>query len=172
MSGFGYSKHQRTPNLWAARRTQTHGRLYGARAQLGGFFMGSHGAFAVRVHVQNEIARIAVSGDLDLYSAPDLQARIAEWSRPAVAGIMVDLRDVTFIDSAGLRVLLGSKTRAERAGHRFFVVGASDAIRRVFELTETTRVLENQDVVTLLDQFVGTQRPPGEAVLVDSDAGR
>ena len=50
--------------------------------------------------------------------------------------ITLDLRDVSFIDSSGLGVLVGALKRLREAGgDRFAIVGAQDAVRKIFSIT-------------------------------------
>ena len=68
---------------------------------------------------------------------PDL----TEFSRGQL--VEVYLREVTFIDSAGLHNLLALRLRAGQAGARFVVRDASARVRRVLELTGLTAILES-----------------------------
>jgi anti-sigma B factor antagonist len=56
--------------------------------------------------------------------------------------IVVDLRDLGFIDSSGLHAFVRARTDAQANGHRLHLVGASRAAQRVFELTGTEFLIE------------------------------
>jgi anti-anti-sigma factor len=78
--------------------------------------MGSPGTprFGIDESYDDGVLVLAVSGELDLATAPQLQEKITA-AREAGEGVRLDLRPLTFIDSSGLRVLLGRpSTRATR----------------------------------------------------------
>lgn len=83
---------------------------------------------------------VAARGEVDAASSPRLLAGIDE----AVAlgsGVAVDLSEVTFIDSSGLRALTEALRRSEREGFGFRVSSMSESVRRVFDLTGMTPLL-------------------------------
>ena len=84
---------------------------------------------------------IHVSGDLDVAAVTRLEEALAEGEANA-STVIVDLRRLRFIDSAGLRCLLQAGTRAHRNGHRLSVRRGPYAVHRVFELTRAERVLD------------------------------
>ena len=105
-------------------------------------------AFSARAERRDDRSVVVVSGELDLASVDDLQAALA---RPeAQAGSLVfDLRDVTFIDSSGLSVIVASHQRMRAAQGRFaVVVSRPSAVHRLFELcglTETLAITDDLD---------------------------
>lgn len=75
---------------------------------------------------------IAVSGEIDLATAPQLEAAIAAVDDETV---IADLTGVTFIDSTGLRVLIGAHEAANNAGGRFSIVVADGPVTKLFSIT-------------------------------------
>jgi anti-anti-sigma factor len=75
------------------------------------------------------VAYVFVRGELDLASAPALEESLA-----ALAGwdLLVDLVELAFIDSTGLRVLLGAYTRARAAGRGFRLTPPEPEVMRIF----------------------------------------
>lgn len=85
--------------------------------------------------------RVSITGELDLGSswAADDALRRAERD----TGLLVlDLRDLAFIDAAGLGVVMHAAQRAREAGRRLVVWVRSSGVRRLFELTRADRVLD------------------------------
>ncbi|WP_051794779.1 STAS domain-containing protein [Streptomyces sp. NRRL S-87] len=82
---------------------------------------------------------VRVSGEMDFDHAEQLGAMLAEAVDEAPDGsdIVVDLRNSSFCDSAGLNRLLGSRQRAQQAGHRLVLAAPSHQMVRMLELTET-----------------------------------
>jgi anti-sigma B factor antagonist len=79
---------------------------------------------------------IALSGEHDLSTAPELRARLHDLSE--ADAVIIDLDQTTFVDSSILGVLVGGLRRARERDMPFGVVlggEAHPAIRRIFELT-------------------------------------
>ena len=109
--------------------------------------------FSVRNDVRNGVARVVVRGELDLGAVPILDGHLTSLQQDGVRAIILDLRDLSFIDSTGLRVLLAASRRAANDGHRLAIVGASEPARRLFEITGTERILDQPEGLRLLDLF-------------------
>jgi anti-sigma B factor antagonist len=79
---------------------------------------------------------VVVGGELDLATAPALRDRLLAVIDDGAVGITLDLRDVSFVDSSGLGVLVGAHKRLREAtGGSLTVVGPQDAVRKVFDIT-------------------------------------
>ncbi len=79
---------------------------------------------------------IALSGEHDLSTAPELRARLHDLAQ--ADAIIIDLDETTFVDSSILGVLVGGLRRARESDLPFGIVlggEAHPAIRRIFELT-------------------------------------
>jgi anti-sigma B factor antagonist len=71
--------------------------------------------FRVDVDVSNESCQISVFGEVDVASAPTVGQTLQEAEVSAATSVVLDLSGVTFLDSAGIRVLLEA-VLASRAG--------------------------------------------------------
>lgn len=93
----------------------------------------------LHVHVAADGAIVA-SGDIDVAGGPILDAAIVEQEGRLSAAdpIVIDLTDVTFIDSSGLRSLLGASRRADERGAAVVLRSPSPSVRRLLEITGTT----------------------------------
>jgi anti-sigma B factor antagonist len=60
--------------------------------------------------------RLVVQGELDMSTAPKLNGELIRAFRDESAQVVLDLRDISFIDSMGLGVLVSAKQRAKAAG--------------------------------------------------------
>ena len=83
---------------------------------------------------------IAVHGQADLHTAPQLRAAITTVLDGGASGLVIDLSEASFIDSMTLGVLLGAVKRLRPAGGRVSVVCTDSHIRRIFEITLLDRV--------------------------------
>lgn len=75
---------------------------------------------------------IVVSGEIDLASAPKVESALEDFSGQVV---VLDLRRVDFMDSAGLKVLLNQRARLEETGGDLRLVVGEGAVVRLLELT-------------------------------------
>lgn len=79
-------------------------------------------------------AEIMLRGELDLGDAGNVTQTVREALRGRVSGVELDVRELTFVDSAGLQALLDCREAARDAGAKFRIVGASDPVRRMVSL--------------------------------------
>ena len=84
---------------------------------------------------------VTVSGELDLYSAPQLESELAGLDQNNVQRVVVDLTECEFIDSTALALLVTANKRLGAAQDRFAIVTADRNIRKIFEITGLDRVL-------------------------------
>jgi anti-sigma B factor antagonist len=86
------------------------------------------------------VVTIAVHGQADLHTAPDLRDAMTKAIDGGANGLIVDLSAATFVDSMTLGVLLGAVKRLRPRGGKVAVVCVSPHIRRIFEITLLDRV--------------------------------
>ena len=135
--------------------------------------MGSEQQFTAQVNSRNGVASIALRGELDMATIPDLEGHLAPFESNGVSAIMLDMRELTFIDSTALHSLVRARERAKTNGQRLILVGARPSARRLFEITRTGYLLDDQDAAGVLSQFVGSMtREAGQslAALLNADA--
>jgi anti-sigma B factor antagonist len=91
---------------------------------------------------EGEQVRIALAGELDLSSALtfDDEVRRAEERNPRK--LVIDLSQLRFLDSTGLRLIMSAQARARKRGCDFVVVEGTEAVRRIFRLAGVGRRLE------------------------------
>ncbi len=88
---------------------------------------------------------IALSGEIDLAAVDGVETAMATTvsSQPEI--LVLDLRNVDFLDSSGLRVVLRLDREQREAGKRLAVVRGGRRVARVLELTGAERQLEMVD---------------------------
>jgi len=82
-----------------------------------------------------DAAWVEVAGELDLATSPQFRERLGEAQR-AVRLVMLDLRELGFIDGSGVHVILDAARDARRYGGRLLIVRGPAAVDRVLTLTE------------------------------------
>ncbi len=92
---------------------------------------------------------LRLAGEIDLCSVPELRDALASISG-ARRPIILDLSEVTFLDSSGLSLVIDYWRQSQEHGSNFVVVGASGEVREIFRLTN-------------LDQFIPLYETEKEA---------
>jgi anti-sigma B factor antagonist len=108
--------------------------------------------FRVDVRQEKGGTVIAVSGELDLASSPALEAeldRVFDSDEPVV---ILDLRQLDFMDSTGLSVLIRAHQTAENADRRLWLVKGPPQVQRLLTLTG---VGERLDLVDAPEDALG-----------------
>lgn len=80
---------------------------------------------------------VRATGELDVVTSGRLRRSVTDAIRLAPARVVIDLGEVTFMDSSGLGALLAMRTLASGAGVAFSVTGPTRQVRRVLEMTGT-----------------------------------
>jgi len=118
-----------------------------------------------------ELALVSVSGELDLHTGGCLQARIEEADTVGPGTVLVDLSEISFIDSSALEVLVRESKRLEGRGHSLVLVTNDPRTRRILEVTGLDRVL--RAYATLQDALAELTPEPSELTAAEaSRAGR
>ncbi len=79
---------------------------------------------------------LVVHGDIDVAGGPILEAALSK--ADGTGPLVIDLDDVFFIDSSGLRCLLGAGRRARDRGTSVVLRGVGSEVLRLLEITGTT----------------------------------
>ena len=98
-------------------------------------------AFAISATDLGHTIALSVAGELDAVTAPELQAAILA-ANTDCSRLVIDLSELTFIDSIGMRILLGAKKLSQEQSFQLFVIPSEhDGVTRVFALTDATKAL-------------------------------
>jgi anti-anti-sigma factor len=86
-----------------------------------------------RSHGRREI--VALAGELDLSTVAELEAGIEEACSNGAGELVLDLEELSFMDSTGLSAILTTQDRCAGQGCELLLSGAQPAVHRLFELT-------------------------------------
>jgi anti-sigma B factor antagonist len=89
-----------------------------------------------------EHVTLRVSGEIDLGTAPQLREAALEALRHHGSDLRLDLRDVHFMDSTGIEVLLATRRRAALEGGSLTLVRPSRPVQRILQVTGVDRLFE------------------------------
>jgi anti-sigma B factor antagonist len=98
-------------------------------------------SFDLKVVRSDRTTRLLPSGELDIASAPEFEQAIAEATAEPGAELVLDLRELTFMDSTGLRALAQTNARAGEAGFALSIVRGPRQIERVLEISGLAELL-------------------------------
>ena len=94
------------------------------------------------VHLDRSERRITVCGEIDFAAVPELADAIHQLIDLDPGDSTIDLAGVTFIDAAGLGCLVGFANQLANSDAKISVVGASDRLRRVFDIVQLGGLLK------------------------------
>ncbi|EUJ30769.1 anti-anti-sigma factor (antagonist of RsbW) [Listeria floridensis FSL S10-1187] len=87
-----------------------------------------------------------VSGEIDAYTAPKLKETLEVYQAKPEFTLKVDLSDVGYMDSTGLGVFVGLFKNLRAHDSELILVGLSDRLYRLFEITGLSDIIEIKDV--------------------------
>jgi anti-anti-sigma factor len=85
-------------------------------------------------------AVVAVRGELDMLTAPLLEEALADLD--ATLAVVIDCRELTFVDSTGLRAFIRGSTRFATHGGTLSLRNAGSQVRRLLAITQLEGLLE------------------------------
>jgi anti-sigma B factor antagonist len=89
-------------------------------------------AFAVRSERIGDTHTVAPSGELDLATAPELEAELLRIEATDAARVVLDLSGLRFIDTTGIRLVLSADARSRADSNRLELLRPADSVFRVF----------------------------------------
>jgi anti-anti-sigma factor len=93
--------------------------------------------FSCDVHPDRERVIVRLAGELDLGVAPRVEATVQELIDAGFTAVVIDLRELRFMDSTGLRMLVAAQRLAEERSCALSLIRGPQEVHRVFEITAT-----------------------------------
>src|SRR5829696_5405721 len=91
--------------------------------------------FTVEVEPQREVVRVCPCGEVDLATVDDVREQVDELLSAGFTRVLLDLREATFFDSTGLRLIIEVAQSSPADGWQFGLIDGSAPVRRVFDVT-------------------------------------
>jgi len=107
---------------------------------------GGREAAVTGVDTRDGVVVVSLAGELDLYNAEEVRSALLEACAGEPAVLVVDLGEVTFIDSTALGVLIEARSRMAD-GRRFRLAGPGIETRRALEVSGLDRHFLVHDTV-------------------------
>ncbi|HET6449534.1 MAG TPA: STAS domain-containing protein [Conexibacter sp.] len=89
--------------------------------------------------------RLSLTGELDIAGAARVEQELERIEREPPATLVLDLRELAFMDSTGLRVIVAADERAREQARRLVLVRGSATVQRIIEMTRLDERLEIVD---------------------------
>ena len=102
-----------------------------------------------------DAARVHVGGELDIATTPQLERTLSQ-SRARL--VVLDLRELAFIDSCGMHAIVNAGIRARQAGRRLVLVRVPASVDRLLTLTGSSDRVEFGDVDPVAPPVHAVQR--------------
>ena len=91
---------------------------------------------------QDRLNVLPLEGDIDLHVSPAVTEALNAMIKKNPERIVIDLSRATYIDSAGIAVLILAMQEVEAYGGKFFLSGLQETIRLIFETSRLERVFQ------------------------------
>ncbi|MFG2006375.1 STAS domain-containing protein [Spirillospora sp. NPDC048911] len=121
--------------------------------------------FAVEHRVERDLTVVKINGEIDVFTSPRLREMLLDIIETGGLHLVVDLGDVTFLDSTGLGVLVGIYHRLRARDGSMSFMGVNDRVRRVFHVTQLTKIFvlhhSLDDAVAAHEAAQQAAGPPG-----------
>lgn len=90
---------------------------------------------------------VSLTGDVDLHSSPEVHRVLVMVAGEEPARIVLDLADVTYMDSSGVGTIVEVFRRVQAYGGRLIVVAPNPRVRSLFQITQLERIFTILDTV-------------------------
>jgi anti-sigma B factor antagonist len=89
-----------------------------------------------------EIVVLDISGEIDLYNAPEIKDIISQLIEDQKYNVIINLEKVSYIDSSGIGALISSLSNLKKYQGGLKIINVYASVRKVFELTKLTSFFE------------------------------
>ena len=126
--------------------------------------MSSSDSPSVRKLQMGEIGMLEVAGSLDLTTLPPLRSALQDLLGRGVKHLVINLLEVSYIDSAGISVLLSAKRGVIPHKGEVFVVTRTNEVQLALKIVQIDRVVNLVDSVEVALELLTPPPPEGRAV--------
>jgi anti-sigma B factor antagonist len=91
---------------------------------------------------QNGWIAVSIEGEIDLHSSPEIRRELAGHVKVKKAKVLIDLAQVTYIDSSGLATFIEAMQKLRKVGGEIALAGLSESVRHVFEVARLDSVFK------------------------------
>jgi anti-anti-sigma factor len=110
-----------------------------------------------------DAAWVRLAGELDIATTPQLERALRE-PRLQARLVVLDLRELAFIDSCGVHAIVDASIRARQVGHRVLLLRGPPGVDRVLTLTGTSEHVVDGDIRSVEPSVQALKRLVEEAL--------
>ncbi len=99
----------------------------------------------ISVEEKGAVLLVRLIGELDHHTAEELRAQVEERLKRDVKHIVLNLEQLSFMDSSGLGVILGRYKQVKAIGGEMVVCAISPAVKRLFELSGLFKIIRLEE---------------------------
>jgi anti-sigma B factor antagonist len=90
---------------------------------------------------------LKVSGEIDAYSAPEFRQAVTNFIDRGVPHLLIDMYDVTYMDSSGFAVFVCALKRLSANGGTVNLIGCSPTTARILYITKLSAIIELHECI-------------------------
>ena len=94
----------------------------------------------IKENIDTTFAYYEISGEVDMYSSPLVRKAIMKAADKQVKLILVNLDNVSYMDSSGVATLIEGLQYSKKYGGKIVLAGLQENVRQVFELTKLDKI--------------------------------
>ena len=98
-------------------------------------------AFLIQVIQSPDVVIFRLRGELDLATSPQLRHELAERTKPGVSKVVLDLSELSFMDSVGLSILVAEHKKVTELGGTLVIQNPATRVHRLIEISGLTQYL-------------------------------
>jgi anti-anti-sigma factor len=92
-------------------------------------------SFKIHSELDDGDARLKLVGELDMATVPRVEQAVGALLAQGARSLLIDLSDIAFVDSSGLRMFISLNDRAAVEGFRLSLIRPTDRSLAVFQIT-------------------------------------
>jgi anti-anti-sigma factor len=96
---------------------------------------------------ESAVTVFSVTGRLDALAAPDMEGKLNRWLEQNETKLVIDMRGLDYISSAGLRVLLSAAKKIKARGGVLFLAHLQTCVMHVFEISGFSSIIPIYETV-------------------------
>lgn len=94
----------------------------------------------INLREKNNFVFLDLKGEIDVYTSPKLKEKVIEEIEKGIKNLIINLQEVSYIDSTGLGILIGALKRIKEREGKLYLIFSSTRLNRIFEITGLNKI--------------------------------
>lgn len=94
----------------------------------------------INLKEKDDFVSLNLKGEIDVYTSPKLKEKVIEEVEKGIKNLVINLQDVSYIDSTGLGILIGTLKRMKEREGKLYLIFSSARLNRIFEITGLNKI--------------------------------